>query len=357
MNEYALKKLAYNLLGHEIRKRNRPISTVIKEFLDKKGGNVVTARKEIEWRFDALDWRYQKQILFAFLQSGKSDRVWAYKKLLVLWDDCFIPVLQELWEKHHEMQLSWVVIQYFPMEYLKKKFVHLSVFGRNYFFLCQRLLEEKDFVLDRARLNEPDLLMVKSRLGEKIADDYVMDLFFLMIYKICKQDYYFMDWVIAEKDGNRPLLTIFESRIVRNMQRVVEYELGRRYLVQQMKDWMHSVTDGFLNEYKGEYYESWYTYDKKDFFRQLIKEYCCHQIDAEYRKVWDNFDCTNQQQFLDYLDMRHKEHILRDVSIQQMESGLDLEILKSTVTSEFNDVFDGEIQGFQWDNQEIEMPF
>ena len=45
------------------------------------------------------------------------------------------------------------------------------------------------------------------------------------------------------------------------------------------------------------------------------------------------------------------------MSRYNMESGLDLEILKSTVTSEFNDVFDGEIQGFQWDNQEIEMPF
>lgn len=64
------------------------------------------SRKEIGWRFNALDWRFQKQILFAFLASGMSDRAWAYKKLFVFWDNCFIPVIQDLWEKYNNEDIK-----------------------------------------------------------------------------------------------------------------------------------------------------------------------------------------------------------------------------------------------------------
>ena len=79
-------------MDNEKRKHNTPIATVIKNYLDKDGGKVIVSRNEIDRRFYALDWRYQKQILFAFLQSGKTDRDWAYRKLNVVWDDCFISV-------------------------------------------------------------------------------------------------------------------------------------------------------------------------------------------------------------------------------------------------------------------------
>lgn len=81
--------------------RNKPISIVIKGYMDKKGGKVVDSRKEIQKRFNGLDWEDQKRIIFAFLQSGATDRDWAYRKLYSIWDDCFIPMLQELWEKYH----------------------------------------------------------------------------------------------------------------------------------------------------------------------------------------------------------------------------------------------------------------
>ena len=61
----------------EKRRHNQPIATVIKNYLNKDSCKVKLSRNEIEWRFNALDWRYQKQILFGFLQSGPSDRKWA----------------------------------------------------------------------------------------------------------------------------------------------------------------------------------------------------------------------------------------------------------------------------------------
>ena len=91
-------------MSYEKRKHNGPISTAIKGFLDKEGGKVSASRKEIMKRYVGLDWRYQKQILYAFLESGMSDRDWAYRRLYADWDDCFIPVLQGLWEKYHEKQ-------------------------------------------------------------------------------------------------------------------------------------------------------------------------------------------------------------------------------------------------------------
>ena len=60
------------------------------DYIDKKSGKVAESRKEIKWRFWALDWKDQKQILGAFLEGGKVDRHWAYKQLL----DYSTPILR-----------------------------------------------------------------------------------------------------------------------------------------------------------------------------------------------------------------------------------------------------------------------
>lgn len=64
--------------------RHRPIATVIKNYLDKKSGKVTESRNEIQRRFFGLDWKDQKRIMSAFLDSGKADRDWAYSRLLDL---------------------------------------------------------------------------------------------------------------------------------------------------------------------------------------------------------------------------------------------------------------------------------
>lgn len=69
--------------------RNNPIATVIKNYLDKKSGKVTESREEIQRRFFGLDWKDQKKIMSAFLDAGKSDRNWAYSRLLDLWDSSF----------------------------------------------------------------------------------------------------------------------------------------------------------------------------------------------------------------------------------------------------------------------------
>lgn len=103
-------------MRYQKRKRNAPIATLIKNYVNKKSGKVSVSREEIKWRFDHLDWKDQKKILAAFLDSCMSDREWAYTKLLDYWDETFAPKVKELWETYHEYRCSWSVIRYFPLD-------------------------------------------------------------------------------------------------------------------------------------------------------------------------------------------------------------------------------------------------
>ncbi len=322
-------------MDYEKRKHNRPISIVIKGYLDKSGGKVTESRNEIEWRFKALDWRYQKQILFAFLQSGKSDRNWAYRKLFVFWDDCFIPILQELWEKYHEERLTWLIIRYFPIEFLKINYEELNV-GRNYFFLCNRMFDNKNFVVDKTQFNEYDLLRIKRVLGESVTPEDAEDMFFLLVYKYCKGAYNFKAFKTIETYGNTPVLFLLSSPRIQKMLNNIDCLGFDYYLVTtKLREWIGNVTNDFLIKYEKISDQFWYIEEDEIRIRELQKTHCYEHIDPKYTKVWDTFDCHNQQLFLDYLEERHKEHVAEEAS-SQCKSSLRL---KPDEYSE-NDVFE-----------------
>lgn len=291
-------------MEYKKRTHNRPISIAIKGYLDKSGGKVTASRNEIEWRFNALDWRFQKQILFAFLQSCMSDRKWAYKKLFAFWDDSFIPVLKDLWELHHERELAWLIIQFFPSDYLKQNMKEFSE-GRNYYFLYQRLREDQDFVLDKSKLYEADLLSVMIETGEIITDDDIWDMFYMIIYKLCKGVYKFGAYkVMMYDDKEPPLLTIFESSIFRLMLGVIASKLERYELVEELRKWMLHVSCILWKEYGYSY-----NYGSNKERHEILSNHCMKYIPQEYKDVWDTFDNNNQQQFLEYLKERNKLHI------------------------------------------------
>jgi len=314
-------------MNYERRKHNAPISTIIKRYLDKGRGKVQSARMEIKRRFYALDWRYQKKILFAFLQSGKTDRNWAYGQLFYVWDDCFIPTLQKLWEQYHEQNLSQLIIRFFPLDYLEKEFESLSK-GRNYYLLYERLSDERDFALDRTRLSEADLLSVKYKLGETVINGDVRDLFFLLIYKLCKGVYRFR--VECYNYKSHPLLCIFNSDIVNDMMRVLEYELGMRCMIEEIEEWMIRVTYSFTKEHGD--LNTYYYSNRKVIIREKMKEHCLKHIAPAYKYVWYGLDLSNKQAFLDDLDHRHKERVVREYND-----------LANRSISKLVDLFDGEI--------------
>ena len=141
------------------KKRNTPITTLIRNYINKKSGKVSDSREEIQWRFNGLDWKDQKKILNAFLESGKTDREWAYSKVLDYWDESFLPKVKELWETYHEYKCSWPVIRYFPLDYISE---HIDDFTdeRDYYFICIRMAKDKSYVIDRTKLSNKDYLAV-----------------------------------------------------------------------------------------------------------------------------------------------------------------------------------------------------
>jgi hypothetical protein len=94
------------------KKRNKPIATLIRDYINKKSGKVVQSREEIKRRFGGLDWKDQKKIINAFLASGKCDRDWAYLCAYDNWDKSFEPKIRELWEKYYEERSSWPLIHF-----------------------------------------------------------------------------------------------------------------------------------------------------------------------------------------------------------------------------------------------------
>ena len=272
-------------MEYEKRKHNTPIATVIKNYLDKKGGKVSVSRHEIEWRFNALDWRYQKQILFAFLQSGPSDRKWAYTKLYAVWDDCFIPVLQNLWERYHEIQLSWLVINFFPVEYIKKDMDILST-GRNYFFICKRLIGDSEFHVDKERLYESDYLSLLILQKREISPVVAWGLFYTQIRKICLGEYKVrIDNLTFYSECGATLISIFNCSIVKSMLYTINHDLNMSELYRQLIEWIYMVSEAvmksrgwFLLNYCGLTYTA-----RNKLYLLLMRKYCYEHLDSPFK--------------------------------------------------------------------------
>ncbi len=214
--------------------RNNSIATVIKNNVNKKSGKVSDSRKEIQRRFFGLDWKDQKKIQAAFLNSGVSDRAWAYSRLLDLWEASFEQKIQELWDAYHEEKCAWVIIRHFPKEYLQK---HIDQFqeGRDYYFVCRRLAADADFVIDRERLSKTDYLMALSHGDRHLSDAEATEILYGIIQDIAfhwwpshelSRDYFpsrhevmavsdFANVAIAlyylEKKGNEDVVQVFRS--------------------------------------------------------------------------------------------------------------------------------------------------
>lgn len=112
-----MKKTIYIDYNH----RNPPISTMLRNYEQRKKGCVQEARRELQWRFDFLDWSLQRRTMLAMLQGTKGDRDWACHKMYYYWDKSFLPEVKKVWEQYHEEKASWLIIKYADIDYLLKK--------------------------------------------------------------------------------------------------------------------------------------------------------------------------------------------------------------------------------------------
>jgi hypothetical protein len=111
-------------MRYKRKKRNAPIATLIKNYINKKSGKVSESREEIKWRFNWLDWKDQKRILTAFLDSGRSDREWAYGKVFDYLDESFLQKNQRVMGNIPREQMLLVCHSLFPDR------LHFRAYGR-----------------------------------------------------------------------------------------------------------------------------------------------------------------------------------------------------------------------------------
>ena len=270
------------------QKRNAPIATLIKNYTNKKSGKVSESREEIKWRFNWLDWKDQKRILVAFLDSGKSDREWAYGKVLDYWDESFMPKVKELWETYHEYKCSWSVIRYFPIDYISE---HIEDFTdeRDYYFICLRLAKDKSFVLDRSKLSNKDYLAVLYHTDRYITEDDARDTLFSIVHDCCQNDAFIMKLERVDRNKHRDVITPANFREVSlafyYVVKLMQYEVAA-----QFRDWNEAVEEAIYNS------PEFQTIDKNDFsfdfeYDQrriaVAKIYATQALDEKYKQPSD----------------------------------------------------------------------
>ena len=275
-------------MRYQKRKRNTPIATLIKNYVNKKSGKVSVSREEIKWRFDHLDWKDQKKILAAFLDSCLSDREWAYTKLLDYWDETFALKVKELWETYHEYRCSWSVIRYFPVEYIT---AHMDEFTdeRDYYFISLRLAKDQSYVIDRRKLSDIDYLALLYHTNRDISDEEARDTLFSVIHDCCLRDTflsrlehideYSCDNVVTPANYREVRLAIFYLR-----------KLDKYDIEEQFYQWNKSVGDTIRNspEFKAidkNDMDSDYEYDRR---RTLVANiYAFQALDEKYKQPSD----------------------------------------------------------------------
>lgn len=272
-------------MEYEKRKHNTPISIVIKNYLDKKGGKVSKARDEIKYRFFALDWRYQKKILAAFLCSCKTDREWASRQMFTHWDDSFIPIVKEIWEEYHETPLSWVVIRYLPTDYIKANMDVLSA-GRNYFFICKRLIDDSEFKVDEERLYESDYLSLLILQKCMIPPVFAWGLFFIQMRKVSLGEYKIrIDDLTLYSERGTTVISIFNCSIVKSMLWTIERDLVMFELYKQLNSWIDDVSEAVIKS------REWFLLNNLDLPYNvrnemglvLMRKYCYEHLDTPFK--------------------------------------------------------------------------
>lgn len=267
--------------------RNHPIATVIKNYVNKKSGKVTDSRNEIQRRFFGLDWKDQKIIMAAFLDAGVSDRVWAYSRLLDLWDASFEPKVLELWNAYHEEKCAWVIIRHFPKEFIRK---NINTFneGRDYYFICRRLAADAAFLIDKERLSKADYLMALSHGERHISDEEATDILYSIVQEIC-----FL-WC-ASMELSRNFIPRRDEVLVAsdfaNVSIALYYleKMGNDGVVSEFHNWQHAVQASVRNseEYKALENEPCSDYDYKEKLAVIVQKHLYYELPVKYKTMTD----------------------------------------------------------------------
>ena len=269
------------------KKRNTPVVTLIKNYINKKSGKVAESREEIQRRFDYLDWKEQKKIIRAFLDSGKTDRQWAYSKAIDYWDKSFEPQIKKLWEQHHEEKCSWAVIRHFPIEYLNQN-IDIFTGNRDYYFICLRLAEDKDFVIDREKLSKTDYLAVLYHTRRDIETADAENLLYEIVHDICLDcdPLFALDRFADSSKGN-----IISPKSFQSVSLALYYlrKMGHVHLTWLFDEWNEKVLKAIFDSTDFKEVSVYEISDSEYRFRmiKIARKYAYLSLDDKYKKDTD----------------------------------------------------------------------
>lgn len=271
--------------------KNAPIATVIGNYINKQSGRVVDSRRDIQRRFFGLDWTDQKTILSAFLEAGKTDRDWAYKQLLDLWDACFQEKIQELWDTYHEEKCGWVIIRHFPSDYLKE---HIDEFneGRDYYFICRRLASDADFVIRKDKLDKKDYIMAMYHAGKHISDEEATDLLFEIVrditfvsepaFELSRKYMSERDELIGASDFTNVSIALYYLKL-----------MGNKEVVDAFRKWDAKIekTVCLCEDFKTLDYKTGPLYEYKFHLAKIVRKPLYLALPAKYKTMTDDEYC------------------------------------------------------------------
>lgn len=293
----------------KISPRNNPIATVIKNYIDKKSGKVTEARKEIQRRFFGLDWKDQKKIMAAFLDAGKSDRDWAYSRLLELWDDSFIQKLTALWDRYHEFRCAWIIIRHFPLDYIKNNIDQFND-DRNYYFICLRLAKDKNFKINRVKLSKTDYLALLYHTEREITDEDACDYLFSIVHDYCLGDSLLRRLERVGKGKRGSVITPANYHKV-NLAIYYLLRLGKEDVVQQFYEWNYKLEETIYNSPEFKMVEKIYGFDDYEYEHKRVEVadiYAYQALDEKYKSLFDSSIEDKQRSLKESLERDKKQY-------------------------------------------------
>lgn len=311
-------------MKRELKKRNTPISRLIRDYTNKESGRVSESKLEIKRRFEHLDWKDQKRIVSAFLASCRSDREWMYVRLLDFWDDCFAPRIAELWEQYHEERCAWVVIRHLPEDYIISQIDCFSN-DRDYYFVCRRLAHRSDFCIDRERLSLVDYLSVLVHAGRSFSKTMALDLLYELVNEECNNDFFYTNYWKPKDNSD-----VFHAMHIPNISKAIYYlkRINFYDIVEEFERWNDWVVAKIQEspEYQEVKSEALSYDDYLYRLRSIGRYYLYQSLDSKYKttSLYKNTESiTTVEHRMDILKSMRKQN----TSLDKLVEKLSLELL------------------------------
>ena len=282
---------------YQTQKRNTPIATLIKNYINKKSGKVAESRNEIQRRFEHLDWKDQKKILMASLDSCKTDRPWAYSKLYHHWDKSFEAKVKEVWDKLHEPMCAWSIIRFFPISYVKENMASFTG-ERDFFFISLRLAEDPDYVLDRSKLKTVDYLALLCNSGRTLSEDEAIDMLFEIVHDLCISGFSIYEQTRINYDES-----VFNLSKHLSICRAYNYlfSMGHEKTIRYFDEWNRKVHNDVLDSPEYDILKQWGVSQFVSCEQSIliVRKYAYLALDDKYKLPTD----TSMTELLSFVDL------------------------------------------------------